>query len=258
MIDSHAHLDMEEFDLDREEVLARARKAGVHTIVSLGLVDEKQSYEKAFRLVESRPELFTALGCHPHDAKIFDGWGGETRLKVLAVRPRLLAIGEIGLDYHYNLSPPEVQRDVFRRQIRVARELRIPVIVHHRDAPFDLLEILEDEEVSEVGGIWHSFTADLGTAERAMERGFLVSFSGIVTFKSASALREVARQLPLDRILVESDCPYLAPVPHRGRRNEPAFVPETARCLAELKGLPLEVVERATDENFRRFFRIHP
>jgi TatD DNase family protein len=245
---------MEAFDPDREEVLRRAREAGIETILSLAMVDESDSYRKAFPLVESHENLLTAVGCHPHDAKIFDERGGEDFLRGLASRPRLVAIGEIGLDYHYNLSPPEVQRDVFRRQIGVARELALPVIVHHREAESDLLKVLEEERVSEIGGILHSFTADLKTAARALEMGFLISFSGILTFKNAAPLREVARRLPLDRLLVESDSPYLAPVPHRGKRNEPAFVRDTLRCLAEVKGLPPEDVERATDTNFRRFF----
>ncbi|MGH9335389.1 MAG: TatD family hydrolase, partial [Vicinamibacteria bacterium] len=205
-------------------------------------------------LIVAHENLYTAVGCHPHDAKIFDDRGGEDFLKRLAARPRLVAIGEIGLDYHYNRSPPEVQRDVFRRQIRVARELRLPIIVHHRDAPADLVQILEEEKVSDVGGILHSFTADLETAERAIAEGFLISFSGILTFKSAAPLREVARRLPLNKVVVETDCPYLAPVPHRGQRNEPAHVRETLNCIAELKGLPPGEVERATDENFRKLF----
>ncbi len=256
MIDSHAHLDMEAFDLDRDLVFERAREAGVGAILSLGMIDEKRSYESAFALVAKRPELYTAIGCHPHDAKIFHEWGGEARLETIARRPRLVAIGEIGLDYHYNLSPPELQREVFRRQIRVARVLGLPVIVHHREAPADLRAILEEERANEVGGILHSFTADLETAEHAIEQGFLISFSGILTFKTASTLRAVAERLPLERLLVETDCPYLAPVPHRGKRNEPAFVRETARVLAELLGVSLEDVERATDENFRRLFRL--
>jgi TatD DNase family protein len=256
VIDSHAHLDMEVFDLDREAVLARARDAGVRAILSLALIDEKESYRKALPLVRSREFLFTAVGCHPHDAKIFDEKGGEGLLKELSRETRVLAIGEIGLDYHYNLSPPDVQRDVFRRQVRVARELGLPIIVHHRDAPRDLLTILSEEGARDVGGILHSFTADLETAEAAIAEGFLISFSGIVTFKNAGPLRDAARALPLDRILVETDCPYLAPVPHRGRRNEPAFVWATARCLAEVKEISVDEVERATDENFRRFFRL--
>ena len=245
---------MEAFDPDREQVLARAREAGIETILSLAMVDENDSYRKAFPLVEAHENLLTAVGCHPHDAKIFDERGGEDFLKSLASRPRLVAIGEIGLDYHYNLSRPEVQRDIFRRQIRVARELSLPVIVHHREAESDLVKVLEEERVSEIGGILHSFTADLKTAERALDMGFLISFSGILTFKNAAPLRDVARRLPLDRLLVESDCPYLAPVPHRGKRNEPAFVHDTLRSLAEVKGLPPGEIEQATDANFRRFF----
>jgi TatD DNase family protein len=247
---------MELFDPDREEVLARARSAGIETILSLAMVDENDSYRKAFSLVEAHENLVTAVGCHPHDAKIFEDRGGEDFLRGLASRPRLVAIGEIGLDYHYNLSPPEVQRDVFRRQIRVARDLSLPVIVHHREAESDLVKVLEEERVSEIGGILHSFTADLKTAERAIDMGFLISFSGILTFKNAAPLRKAARRLPLDRLLVESDCPYLAPVPHRGKRNEPAFVRDTLRCLAEVKGVPTEEMERVTDTNFRRFFAL--
>jgi TatD DNase family protein len=247
---------MEAFDADREQVLARARAAGVEIILSLAMIDEADSYRKAFALVEVREGLLTAAGCHPHDAKIFDERGSEDLLTDLASRPRLVAIGEIGLDYHYNLSPPDVQREVFRRQIRLARKLALPVIVHHRDAESDLLRILEEENASEVGCILHSFTSDLPTAERALEMGMLVSFSGILTFKNAAPLREVARRLPLERLLVESDCPYLAPVPYRGKRNEPAFVRATLECLAEVKGLLPSDVERVTDENFRRFFEL--
>jgi len=254
VIDSHAHLEMEAFDPDREEVLARARAAGIERILSLAMMDESDSYRKAFPLVDAHEDLVTAVGCHPHEAKIFDARGGEDFLKGVAGEPRVLAIGEVGLDYHYNLSPPDVQRDVFRRQIRVALELSLPLIIHHREAESDLLQILDEERVSK--GILHSFTSNLATAERAIEMGLLVSFSGILTFKNAAPLREVARRLPLDRLLVESDCPYLAPVPHRGKRNEPAFVRDTLRCLAEVKGLDPLDVERATDENFRRFFTL--
>ena len=253
MIDSHAHLDMERFDHDRAEVIARARGQGVHTIVSLAMIDDDDSYEKAFPLVNEQG-LYTAVGCHPHDAKIFDAKGGEELVKRLADHPRVLAIGEIGLDYHYNLSTPEAQQDVFRRQIRIARELELPVVVHHRDAEADLLAILEEEKVADVGGILHSFTASLETAEAAVRRNFLISFSGILTFKNAEPLRDVARALPPDKVLLETDAPYLAPVPHRGKRNEPVFVRETASCLAGLLRLSEDALERATDENFARFF----
>ncbi|GMR23278.1 MAG: TatD family hydrolase [Acidobacteriota bacterium] len=255
MIDSHAHLDMDRFDADRDQVIARAKREGVHTILSLAMIDEIDSYQRAFPLV-SEHELVTAVGCHPHDAKIFDDKGGEELLKELASRNAVVAIGEIGLDYHYNLSTPEVQQDVFRRQIRLARELELPVIVHHRDAEADLARILEQENASEVRGILHSFTASLETAEAAVDHGFLISFSGIVTFKNAESLQAVARVLPLDKILVETDCPYLAPVPHRGKRNEPVFVKETAAFLARLKGVSEASVEAATDANFQQFFGI--
>ncbi len=255
MIDSHAHLDMDRFDADRDEVIARAKREGVHTILSLALIDETDSYQRAFPIV-AEYGLVTAVGCHPHDAKIFDDKGGEELVKELASRNDVLAIGEIGLDYYYNLSTPEVQQDVFRRQIRLAREVELPVIVHHRDAEADLARILEEENAAEVRGILHSFTASLETAQAAIDHGFLISFSGILTFKNAQALQDVARELPLDNILVETDCPYLAPVPHRGKRNEPVFVKETAAFLARLKGVSESSVEAATDANFQKFFGI--
>ena len=255
MIDSHAHLDMDRFDSDRDAVMTRAEAAGVHTIVSLAMIDESDSYHRGFEVVD-RYGLYTAVGCHPHDAKVFDVKGGEELLKGLLERDRMLAIGEIGLDYHYNLSPPEQQQDVFRRQLRLAGQLDLPVIVHLRDASSDFCRILEEERTDSLRGVLHSFTADLATAEFALERGFLVSFSGIVTFKNAADLRAVARVLPADRLLVETDCPYLAPVPHRGKRNEPAMVRDTAECLAEVRGVSLDLIESQTDANFRRFFEI--
>jgi TatD DNase family protein len=246
---------MDRFDADRASVIARARREGVHTILSLAMVDETDSYQRAFPLVAEHG-LVTAVGCHPHDAKIFDAKGGEELLTELSSRSGVLAIGEIGLDYHYNLSTPDVQQEVFRRQLRLAKELGLPVIVHHRDAEADLARILEEERAAEVRGILHSFTASLETAETAIGHGFLISFSGIVTFKNAAPLQEVARNLPLDKILVETDCPYLAPVPHRGKRNEPVFVKETAAFLARLKGVSESDVEEATDANFAAFFGI--
>lgn len=257
MIDSHAHLDMDAFDHDRESVLLRAREAGVQNILTLALMDEVGSYRKAYDIVESCPELVTAVGCHPHDAKHF-GSDGESRLEEIAEHPRSVAIGEIGLDYHYNLSPPEIQREVFRRQIRMAHQLDLPIIIHHRKAEKDLVAILDEEGVPQTGGVLHSFTAGRELALAGLDRGFYISFSGILTFKNAESLREVARDVPMDRLLVETDCPYLAPVPYRGKRNEPAFVRETAKKLAEVKGMSFEEIERTTDANFRRLFRLPP
>jgi TatD DNase family protein len=254
MIDSHAHLEMEAFDHDRDQTIARALDSGVKTIVSLAMVDESRSYEKALPIVDGHEALLTAVGCHPHDAKIFDESGGESLVRRLVESPKVIAIGEIGLDYHYDWSPREAQREVFRRQMILARELSLPVVVHHREAEEDLASMLEDDSVRGVRGILHSFTAGRATAELAIAKGFLISFSGILTFNSAGGLRDVARALPLDKLLVETDAPYLAPVPHRGKRNEPLFVHHTAEVLASVKGVTPEVIEAATDENFRRFF----
>ena len=266
MTDSHGHLDQPAFNPDRRAVLERARRAGVSTIVSIGMLDEEASWKQTFSLVDDvhpngedhadagLPQLFTTLGCHPHDARLFGELGGEERLAGLARRPRLLAIGEVGLDYHYDLSPRPEQQDVFRRQIRVARELGLPVVVHHRDAEDDFLQIADEEELAECGAILHCFTGSERLARAAWERGFLISFSGILTFKNAEDLRRTAALVPLEQLLVETDCPYLAPVPHRGRRAEPAMVVETARCLAAVRSAGLEAIEAATDANFRRFF----
>ena len=266
MTDSHAHLDQPAFGPDRRAVLARAARAGVSTVVSIGMLDGEGSWENTFSLVDAlhphgadhsegeAPQLFTTLGCHPHDARLFGELGGEERLAELARRPRLLAIGEVGLDYHYDLSPRPEQRDVFRRQIRVARELGLPVVVHHRDAEDDFLRIADEEDLPACGAILHCFTASERLARAAWERGFLISFSGILTFRNAEDLRRTAALVPLDHLLVETDSPYLAPVPHRGKRAEPAMVVETARALAAVRSADLEEIEAATDANFRRFF----
>ena len=266
MTDSHAHLDMPAFDPDRRAALRRAASVGVSTVVSIGMLDEESSWERTFALVEEvhpdgsdhldegTPQLYTTVGCHPHDARLFGQLGGEQRLVELARRPRLLAIGEVGLDYHYDLSPRPEQRDVFRRQIRVARELGLPVVVHHRDAEEDFLRIADEEELARCGAILHCFTASERLARAAWERGFLISFSGILTFKNAADLRRTAALVPAEHLLVETDSPYLAPVPHRGKRAEPAMVVETARCLAAARGVEAEAIGAVTDANFRRFF----
>lgn len=266
MTDSHAHLDQPAFKPDRRAVLARAAAAGISTIVSIGMLDGDASWKDTFSLVDGLhpegsdhsdpdlPQLFTTLGCHPHDARLFGELGAEERLRELARRPRLLAIGEVGLDYHYDLSPRPEQRDVFRRQIRVARELGLPVVVHHRDAEDDFLRIADEEDLAGCGAVLHCFTASERLARAAWERGFLISFSGILTFKNAEDLRRTAGIVPLEHLLVETDSPYLAPVPHRGRRAEPAMVVETARCLAAARSVDPMEIEVATDANFRRFF----
>jgi TatD DNase family protein len=251
MIDSHAHLDSPEFDADRDAVLDRARAAGVRAILCPIDIADPRSRTIILGLAARDPEIRAAAGLHPHEAK---AWTEEMAEAVagLARFGAIAAIGEIGLDYHYNLSPPEVQRAVFRRQLALAGTLGLPVLIHSRDAGADILAAV-DAERFERGGILHCFTEDPAFAAAMIARGFWISFSGIVTFPKASLLRETARTIPLERLLVETDSPFLAPVPHRGKRAEPAFVIETARCLAGLIGLTEYGFGALAEKNFRAF-----
>jgi len=257
-VDSHCHIDGPEYDADRDDVIARAREAGVTTMLNVGTGDPHTGvFERAVALAEHHREVYCAIGVHPHDAKLFDV-AAERRLIDLAKQSsRVIAWGEIGLDYHYDHSPRDVQRDVFRRQLAIARELNLPVVIHSREADEDTIAILR-EELSGYSraGVMHCFGGSLEMAEQANELGLFISFAGNLTFKKADALREIARPLPLERLLVETDCPYLTPVPFRGKRNEPARVVETAKFLAELKDVTLEDVGRATCENFAQLFGV--
>jgi TatD DNase family protein len=258
-IDSHAHIDGEEFDADREEVIGRARDAGVSAILNVGTGDPRSgALERAVELAENHQDIYTAIGTHPHDARLYDEQA-EQRINGLLQRPRVVAWGEIGLDFHYDNSPRDVQLEVFGRQLDSAGNAGLPVIVHTREAEVETIETLKSHlEVSNLAGIMHCFSGSLWLAQQAIELGFLISFSGIVTFKKAEDLRSVARQVPLDRLLIETDCPFLAPVPFRGKRNEPAYVVEVARCLAEIHGMELEEMARITSENFARLFNLQP
>jgi TatD DNase family protein len=260
LADAHCHLDREYFDEGPDAVMERARAAGVIGLVVVGLAGEGPAGDAldparfAVDLARRTPATVTAcVGLHPHDASLWTGALHEG-LRALAASPEVAAVGEIGLDYHYDRSPREAQRDAFARLIGLARDLRKPIVVHTRSAPDDTLSILEREGAREVGGIIHCFSEDRAFAERALALGFDLSFSGIVTFKGARAVREVAAWAPLDRILVETDSPYLAPVPLRGKRCEPAHVVHTARCVAELRGIPVEDVAAATLANTQRRF----
>ena len=254
LVDSHAHLDMPEFDADRSETVRRAFAAGVVAVLCPADLTRAASLPAIAALAEEFPTVLAAAGVHAHQAKDLTP-GHLSEIEALAARGAIRAVGEIGLDYHYDFSSPEAQRDVFRRQLALAEELGLPVIVHSRLAGADIVAAVAAERFDR-GGILHCFTEDRATAEAMIGRGFLVSFSGILTFPKAGALREVASRVPLDRLLVETDSPYLAPVPYRGtgRRNEPAFVVETARVLAEVRGLPLEALAEATTGNFARLF----
>jgi len=233
--------------------LARARTAGVRGFVVPGTrLDDSRA---SVAIAAQHDDVWCAVGFHPHEASSLDDAAWQ-ELQTLARAPRVVAIGEIGLDYHYNYSPVDVQRSAFVRQILLARERQLPVIVHNRESSDDLLAILESEETRGVRGILHSFTDTIETATRLLDLGFFISFSGIVTFKSAAELREVARRLPHDRVLIETDTPYLAPVPHRGKENEPAYVGRVAEVLGVLWNLPVEEVAQVTAANFEKAFSV--
>ena len=254
-IDSHAHIDGQEFDRDREDVIARAHAAGVSLILNVGTGDPHSgALERAVELGRENDSIYTAIGTHPHDARLYDD-AAEQKIKNLINNEHVIAWGEIGLDFHYDNSPRDVQIDVFKRQLRAARDCDLPVVIHTREAEPETIEILQNEYAgARRRGVFHCFSGSTEFAQLAIEIGFMISFSGIVTFKKAEDLRDIAKQVPLDRLLIETDCPYLTPIPYRGKRNEPAYVVEVARCLTALHGVELEEMGRITSENFNRFF----
>ncbi len=252
--DSHCHIDMPQFDGDRDAVVARAKEAGVETMLVVGGVDAEGGHQRALRVAQELGFPCSA-GVHPHEARLYDD-DIEEELRGLARDRLIVAIGEIGLDFHYDHSPRDVQREAFRRQLRLARDVKLPVIIHTREADKETAAILEHEEAEEIGGVIHCFTGERELAEKALVLGFCISFSGIVAFPRAANIQEVARTVPRDRLLVETDAPFLAPPPHRGKRNEPAFVVEVARAVAALRGEPVEDLCRPLLENFRRAFRL--
>jgi len=256
LIDSHAHLEFSQFDADRAEVLARARAAGIRTILAIGSGTGPSRLDAALPFAEQHDWIYATVGVHPHEAKLAtDDHFAE--LERLAKHPRVIAWGEIGLDYFYDHSPREVQHAVFRRQLEQARAARLPIVIHCRDAWDDCLAILEESWGSAgLGGILHCFSGTLEVAKKGLEMGFLVSFAGNVTYPKAQNLRDVARALPLDSLLIETDSPFLAPQGHRGKRNEPAYVAEVARALGNVRNLAGEEMAAATAANFRRFFRL--
>ena len=253
LVDSHCHIDMPQFDADRDEVVARARAAGLAEMLVVGEVDEGEALARSLRVAESYGLPVTA-GVHPHQARLaeestWDEIGG------LAREGRIVAIGEIGLDFHYDYSPRDVQREVFRRQVRLAREVGLPIVVHTREADGETAAILEEESARETGGVIHCFTGGHELARRALALGFYVSFSGILAFPRSEMIQEVARDVPEHRLLVETDAPFLAPPPHRGKRNEPAFVVEVARKVAALRGVGEQAIGAVARRNYARLFR---
>ena len=262
-VDSHAHLDGRQFDSDREAVIARARAAGIRAMVAVGNGDGPATADCGLRLAEKHDFMYATLGVHPHEAKLATDVDFQKMAK-WAKHPKIIAWGEIGLDYFYDHSPRAVQKSVFSKQMELAKAAKLPIVIHCRpsnaseDAWDDCLGMIRDQWAANgLGGILHCFTGNWEQAKRGLDMGFVISFAGNVTFPKAQTIRDAARRVPLDRMLIETDSPYLAPVPHRGKRNEPAFVVETARQLGELRGLTAEEVGVQTTENFRRFFSLH-
>jgi TatD DNase family protein len=253
LIDSHAHVDGPEFDADRAEVLARARTAGVQRMIVIGAVGDPSSAERAVALAEADPEIWATVATHPHDVGKLtaDWWAIHDRL---ARHPRVVAIGETGLDYYYDHGPRDLQHAAFARFIELAHAVGKPVVCHIRDAHDDARAILREGKVTDC--VIHCFTGTPDDARAYAELGYYVSFSGIVTYKTAQALRDSVPVVPRDRLLIETDCPYLAPIPKRGKRNEPAFITHTAEVVAGAAGLSFEELARVTVENTCRVFRL--
>lgn len=286
LIDSHCHIDGDQFEADRDEVVRRAKDAGVTAMLNVGTGDpHSDDFRRAVAVAERYENVFASVGVHPHDAKLYDDKAENHLVDLVRSSRKVIAWGEIGLDYYYDHSPRDVQREVFKRQIRTARSLGLPIIVHSRDANDETVSILT-EEYSETAaessqpiaesrnsensyqpsamsfqhegrGIMHCFGGTPEMAESLMKLGFLISFAGNVTFPKAENLREAARVVPLDKLLVETDCPFLTPVPLRGKRNEPAYVTHTAKFLADLHGIGLDALASQTTANFLKFFRLN-
>jgi TatD DNase family protein len=261
-IDSHAHLEMEQFDADREQMIARARDAGIEKLVAIGGGTGPGSLDCGIQLAEQHEFIYATIGIHPHEAKLATDADFQ-ELDQLAKSHKVIAWGEIGLDYFYDHSPRELQQQVFFRQMELARTAKLPIVIHCRpsdkseNAWDDCLQLLERHwRTSGLGGILHCFTGSWSHAQRALDLGFMISFAGNITFPKAQPIRDAAKEVPLERVLIETDSPFLAPVPYRGKRNEPAFVKEVARQLGAIRGLSTEAIGRQTTANFYNFFKL--
>jgi len=255
LVDSHCHLTDTQFDEDRTALLTRARQAGIERFITIGATGEFWHNEKAVALTQKHPDVFATVGVHPHNAETITP---ETyaQLRRLAQEPKVVGLGETGLDFYYEYSPREAQQRHFRAFIQLALELDLPLSMHVREAYAEAADILRQEGGGRVRGVMHCFTGTAPEAEVLLALGLSLSFSGIVTFKNAQDLRAVVPLVPMDRLLIETDCPYLAPVPYRGRRNEPAYVSQVAATIAQLKAVSLEEVAQATWRNTARLFRL--
>ena len=258
-VDSHCHIDGEAFDSDRDEIVERAKDAGVKMMLTVGTGNPHNGeIGRAVAVAERYENVFASVGVHPHDAKEYNDKAENYLIDLVKSSNKVIAWGEIGLDFYYEHSLRDVQADVFRKQIKIARELDLPIIIHSREADDETVEILTEKcsDKNFRGGVMHCFGGTAAMAERLMDIGFLISFAGNVTFKKAENLREAARVVPLDKLLIETDCPFLAPAPHRGKRNEPKFVVETAKFLADLYGIEVEKLANQTTRNFLDFFKL--
>ena len=263
-VDSHCHLDGPRFDSDREQVIARARESGIVNLLAVGTGDGPGTLDCAVKIAERHEGVYATVGIHPHEAKLAKD-SDFAELEQLARNPKVIAWGEIGLDYYYDHSPRDVQQSVFVRQMEMAQAIKLPIVIHCRpsdnsdNAWRDCLDLIERHwKPSGLGGVLHCFTGEWDHAKRALDMGFVISFAGNVTFPKAQKIRDSAEQVPLDHMLIETDSPFLAPIPYRGKRNEPAFVKEVARQIGELRGMSAEEVGHLTSQNFYRLFSLKP
>ncbi|MCK6255114.1 TatD family hydrolase [Fictibacillus sp. KIGAM418] len=254
MFDTHAHLNAIQFEEDLEEVIQRALDEGISHIVVVGF--DRPTIKGAIKLADTYDFIYAAVGWHPVDA--VDMTPEDLQwIEELAAHPKVVALGEMGLDYHWDTSPEDVQKDVFRQQIQLAKKVKLPIIIHNRDATQDVVDILKSEGAEEVGGIMHCYSGSLEVAKQCLDMNFYISFGGPVTFKNAKKPKEVAKEIPIDRLLIETDCPYLSPHPLRGKRNEPSYVKYVAEAIAELREMPLEDLVKKTSDNARQLFGIN-
>jgi len=252
--DTHAHLNAEQYNEDLQEVIDRALDEGISNIVVVGF--DRPTIEKAMELTEKYDFIYASVGWHPVDA--IDMTEDDLRwIEELSSHPKVVALGEMGLDYYWDKSPKDIQQEVFRKQIRLAKKVKIPIVIHNRDATADIVEILKEEGAGEVGGIMHCFSGSPEIAKECVDMNFFISLGGPVTFKNAKKPKEVADVIPLEKLLIETDCPYLTPHPFRGKRNEPSYVKLVAEQIAEIKGLSVEEVAQATTENAKKLFGIN-
>lgn len=252
-IDTHVHLNADQYDDDLQEVIARALEVNVNKMIVIGF--DRKTIERAMKLAEDYPFIYAVIGWHPVDA--IDCTDEDLQwIEELSANEKVVGLGEMGLDYYWDKSPKEVQQALFRKQIRLAQKVNLPIIIHNREATEDVLRILKEEEAHLTGGIMHCFGGSVETAKQCIDMNFMISLGGPVTFKNAKKPKEVATEIPLKHLLIETDAPYLAPHPHRGKRNEPSLVPLVAEEIARLKGIPIEEVAEATTKNAERFFKL--